>query len=106
RGGSAGRPSPSQHSDRIVAGFGFERDPAQFGEGIDPGLAPETAIAAGLHTSEGHLRFVRHRGRIDMADARLDLPRDLETARSVPGEHRCGKTVLRVVRELDRMCLV
>ena len=74
--------------DRIVPGFAGDGDPAQFGEGLDPGLAAEAAVARGAGSAERHLRLVGDGRAVDVADAGLDAPRDLQAARRVAGEHR------------------
>src|SRR4051794_31516771 len=47
-------------SDWIVPGLAGDRDPAQFGEGFDPGLSAEAPVAGGADAAEGHLRLVLH----------------------------------------------
>src|SRR5688572_4194318 len=93
-------------SDRVVAGFGLEGDPAQLGERVDTGLAAEPAVARGLDPAEWHLRLVRHGRGVDVANARMDLPRDLDPARRVAGEYRRRQAVFGVIGKLDRMGLV
>jgi hypothetical protein len=65
---------PSRHdslsSERVVPRRRLHRDPAQVGELRDAGLAAEAAHPAAFDAAERHLRFIVHRGRIDMADAR------------------------------------
>ena len=61
------------------------------------GLAAEAAVARGLDAAERHLRLVVHGRAVDVADAGLDPPGDLERARDVAAEHRRGQAVLGVV---------
>src|SRR5690349_8346756 len=89
-----------------MARLGLDGDPAQFGEGIDPGPASEAAVARSLDPAEWHLRFVVHGRAVDVTDARLNLPCDLEAAGCIAGEDRGGQAIFGVVGELDRMRLV
>src|SRR6185295_6816036 len=84
-------------SDRIVAGAGCDRHPAQLGEAVDAGLAAEAAVTGIADAAEGHLRLVRDGRSVDVADARLDPPRDPEAARGVAGEDRGRQAVSAVV---------
>src|SRR5688572_28219118 len=67
-----------RRSDGVMPRLGLDRDPSQLGEGIDAGLAAEAAVARRLHPAERHLRLVVHGRAVDVADARLDPPGDLE----------------------------
>src|SRR5258705_220631 len=77
-------------------------DPAELGEGVDPGFAAEASVTRGADAAERHLRFVLNRRAVDVANARSDAPRDPEAARDVAGEDRCGQAVLAVVGDADR----
>src|SRR5690348_9605991 len=84
-------------SDRIMAGLAGDGDPAQLGEGLDPGLTAEAAVAGGADAPEGHLRLVVHRRPVHVADARSNAPCDAKTARGIAGEHCRRKAVVAVV---------
>src|SRR6185503_11208529 len=80
-------------SERIVALGGLHGNPAQFGKGVDPGLAAESAVPRVLHAPEWHLRLVVHRRAVDMADPGVDAIRNLPRARDVAPEYRSRQAV-------------
>lgn len=84
-----------------MARLRFHGDPAQFGEAVDASLATEFAIARRLGAAEGHLRFVMHGRAVDVADARLDLTRDVQAACRVAGKDRGGEAIFSVVGKDD-----
>jgi hypothetical protein len=53
------------------------RDPVQFGELGDASLAAESPDAQALYAAERHRRLVVHRRAVDVADAAVDLARDV-----------------------------
>lgn len=67
------------------------RDPAQFGESLDAGLAAEAPVSRILDSAAGHLGLVVNGGAVDVADTRLDAG-GLPGTRQVSPEHGCGKT--------------
>src|ERR1700759_5136843 len=78
---------PLLKSERIVL-RPLDRDPAQFGDLVDHGVAAETAIAAGLGAAERHLRLVSDGRAVDMADPGLDPAGDCHRPLDVLAEHR------------------
>src|SRR5690554_6113534 len=86
--------------------FGFDCDPTQLCESVDAGLAAEAPIPRGLHAAERHLRFIVHGRPVDVADARLDLARDVEALGGVAREDGSGQAIFGVVGELDSVLFV
>ena len=91
---------------REMAGLGLDRDPTQFGEAVDAGLAAEATVTGSLGAAERHLCLVMHGRAVDVADARSDLACDAQAARGVASEDSGGQAVFGVVRQFDRMRLV
>src|SRR5690606_38173695 len=87
--------------DRITHLPGLQADPPELGEGIDPRLATEAAIAGRLHAAERHLRLVLDGRAVDVADAAFEPLRHPERSGRVAAEHRGRETVLAVVRDRD-----
>src|SRR3954470_15686659 len=56
-------------SDGIVTRFSGDRDPAELGEGVDPGLAAKPSVARCTNTAEWHLRLVLNSRPVDVANA-------------------------------------
>src|SRR5437879_6420288 len=71
---------------RIVPGGRLDRNPTQFGELTNGSVTSKASVAASLYTAKRHLRFVMHGRTVDVADARLDLPGDIESTRDVAAE--------------------
>src|SRR5580692_2366138 len=87
--------------ERIMPRRGLYGDPTQFGEFIDGGFSSKTAVAAGLHASERHLRLVVYGRPIDVAHPGVDALGDFDSASYVTAEYRCRKSVFGVVCKRD-----
>src|SRR5579863_1848692 len=57
-------PDQALNSNREVSRSGLHRDPSQFRELGDAGLASETAMPGRAHSAERHLRFDMHGGTV------------------------------------------
>ena len=88
---------------RIMLRAGLDRDPPQFRELGDAGLAAESAVARGLGAAERHVRLVVHRRAVDVADAGLAPPGDVERAGDVAAEHGRRQPILGVVGDAHRL---
>src|SRR5438874_7496060 len=77
----------------VVAGLGFNGNPAQFCEAIDASFSAETTVARFPDSAERHLRLVMNGRPVNMADARIDLTRDAQAPRRIAGEH-CGREAI------------
>src|SRR5690606_34929686 len=90
-------------SERIVSRRRLDRNPAQLRKRVDTRLAAEAPVSRRLHPAERHLRLIVHGGTVDVTDAALDLPCELQAFGDVASEDRRRETVLRIVRELHRL---
>ena len=52
-------------------------------------VASRAAFDAAIDAAKKHLRFVKHRGAVDVADATFDAPRQVHRAGNVAAEDRC-----------------